>query len=96
MKITGHAVEKIEDTTGILMGERYEFTLSIEVEEDDELHTENGLYLRVIFAINNQEGRIVQYHFHEKSTDEPLGFALEEDEEAFITDYCKQQVETAL
>ncbi|MEB1806988.1 MAG: DUF6509 family protein [Bacillaceae bacterium] len=93
MEITAHSVEKIDDKTGILVGDRYEFTLDIQVPEDDDLHRENGLYIRVIFAIEGHEGRIAQYHFYEKTTDASLDFALEEDEEALIIDYCKQQVE---
>lgn len=92
MEITEHSVEKIDDTTGILVGDRYEFTIDIAVPEDDDLHRENGLYVRVIFSLHENEGRIVQYHFYEKTTDESLDFALEEDEEALIIDYCKQVV----
>lgn len=90
MEIIKHAVEKVEDVTGILEGDRYEFLLNVEVDEEDELYTENGIYVKVIFAVKNDETRIVQYHIYEKTTDKYLDFELEEDELVIIHDYCKQ------
>jgi len=42
MEITNHVVDKMNDPTGIIEGDRYEFLLDVEVEEDDELFTEGG------------------------------------------------------
>ncbi|WP_209124529.1 DUF6509 family protein [Alkalihalobacillus sp. BA299] len=92
MEITGHSVEKLQDTTGILLGDRYEFHLDIEVPEDDELYQEKGLYLRVIFAVTQNESHIAQYQFYEKGTNEYIDFALEEDEKEIISNYCKQHI----
>ncbi|OLO25134.1 pullulanase [Alkalihalophilus pseudofirmus] len=96
MEITGHTVEKLADTTGILVGDRYEFTLNVVVSEDDELHNENGIYLRVIYAYHENDGRVVQYQIHEKTTNEHIDFALEEEEVEIINNYCRQQVEAPL
>ncbi|MBD1382920.1 DUF6509 family protein [Metabacillus arenae] len=92
MLITGHTVEKLEDPTGILTGERYEYILKIEVPEEDELFSENGLYLKSIFVLDENGSRIAQYQFFEEKTDRYIDLSLEEDEEALIIDYCKQHI----
>lgn len=92
MEITGHTVELLEDPFGVLNGDRYEFFLQIAVDEDDELYTENGLLLKVIFSIVNEEPQILQYYFIERSTENILDFALEEDEEVLVKDYCKENL----
>lgn len=90
MNITGYTVEKLHDPTGILDGIRYEFFLQIEVPEDDELFTENGLVLRVIFADVNQTQSILHYEFMEKNSNAVLDFALEEDEEKLVFEFCRK------
>jgi Family of unknown function (DUF6509) len=92
MEITGHTVELLEDPFGVLTGDRYEFFLQISVDEEDELYTENGILLKVIFSIVNEEPKILQYYFIERSTENILDFALEEDEEALVKDYCKENL----
>lgn len=90
MNITGYTVEKLHDPTGILDGIRYEFFLQIEVPEDDELFTENGLVLRVIFADVDQTQSILHYEFMEKNSNAILDFALEEDEEKLVFEFCRK------
>lgn len=92
MNIISHTIEKLEDPTGILTGERYEIILNIEVPEDDELYSENGVYVKLIFVMDHHEYRIAQYHFYEQLTNQYLDFELEDDEKAMIIDYCKQQL----
>ena len=92
MNITAHTVEKLEDPTGILTGDRYEFILTIEVPDDDELYSENGLYIKTIFAVEDNQSRVAQYQIFEKTTNRYLDFELEEDEEELIADYCKQHL----
>jgi hypothetical protein len=93
MNITRHSVEKLEDPTGILAGDRYEFFLNIEVPEEDELYSEKGLLLRVIYLIDENDSRIVQYQFMEETTEEILDFELEDDEEALVREYCKENIQ---
>ncbi|GIN56637.1 DUF6509 family protein [Lederbergia ruris] len=90
MNITGYTVEELHDPTGILDGIRYEFFLQIEVPEDDELFTENGLVLRVIFADVDQTQSILHYEFMEKTSNAILDFALEEDEEKLVFEFCRK------
>ena len=42
MKITSYLVEKLIDPTGILSGDRYEFILDIEVDEEDDLFSKTA------------------------------------------------------
>ncbi len=90
MNITGYTVEKLEDPFGLLTGERFEYFLDIEVDEEDELYSENGIGLKVIFVIHQDEAKLSHYHFYEKETEKVLDFALEDDEAEFVLDFCLQ------
>ncbi len=92
MIITDHTVEKLKDPFGLLPGDRYEFLINIEVSEDDELYSENGVYIRLIFVINNEIEKITQYNFIEKETNQHLDFEFEEEEEKMIFNYCKDNL----
>ncbi|MGX6444106.1 DUF6509 family protein [Neobacillus sp. K501] len=92
LNIQGHIVEKIEDPFGLLSGERFEFFLELEVEEEDELYSDKGVGIRVLF-INDEKGqRISTYHLYENETEKVLDFALEEDEEEMVFNYCKENI----
>lgn len=93
MEITGHRIEKIEDPFGILSGNRYEFFLEIEVAEDDELFSEKGLKIRVLFIEDEQGYHISHYHIIENTTEKILDFELEEEEEQLLEAYCKENLE---
>ncbi|WP_223699978.1 DUF6509 family protein [Sutcliffiella deserti] len=92
MNITRHEVDKINDPTGILVGERYEFILDIDLPEDDELYNENGVYLKVILAVDENSARIAQYYLFEGNTNTPMDFELEDEEIAAIKEYCTKQL----
>jgi hypothetical protein len=96
MNITGHEAEKLKDPTGIIEGDRYEFFLDLEIDEEDELYSENGVYLKVIFAVNNEKTRIAQYQFYEENTNKLLDFGLEEEEEKAVQEYCAEHYVTIL
>lgn len=95
LSITSFSVELIKDPFGILSGKRYEFLLDIEVEEDDELHSENGLYVRVIYNVEESLQSIVKYELYEKSTDKYLDFDLEDVEVEALSHFCKEHYEEA-
>lgn len=86
MKVISYTVEHIQDPTGILSGERYEFYLDLEVDEEDELSSEEGLQLRVLFYKNDDDKKILNYHF--LNSDGLLEFALDEEEEKMMTQFC--------
>ena len=92
LNITGHTVEKLEDPFGLLTGDRYEFFLKLDVDEEDELYSNNGVGLKVIFVIDGSEEKISSYHFFESGSDKVLDFALEEEEEELVLRYCKENI----
>lgn len=92
MNITGHTVEKLEDPFGLLSGDRYEFFLDIEVDEEDELYSDKGIGLRVLFIVEENNEKISNYHFYEKGSDNVFDFALEDDEEALVFSYCQSNI----
>lgn len=90
--IEEYSVEKLKDPTGVLSGDIYEFMLFIEVDEEDELYTEKGVYVRVIFKVEKEQKKISQASFHERSTDRYIDFELEEEEEELILEFCKKNL----
>ena len=94
MNIIESTIESLEDPFGILSGERYEVFLTLEVDEEDELYSEHGIILKLIFSIENNESKIAQYNFIENTTELVLDFALEEEEEQQVKEYCEQLVAT--
>lgn len=90
--VTSHTVEKLLDPTGILLGERYEFTLNIDVPEDDELYSEHGLKIKAIYVVNQSDSRLAQYYIIEQETEIIQDFELEEDEEQLIKEYCQSHL----
>ncbi|MBP1996876.1 DUF6509 family protein [Paenibacillus eucommiae] len=89
LNVTEYSVELIKDPFKILTGERYEFLLDIEVDEDDELYSQNGLYIRAIYHVEESRASIIKYDIIEKITDEHLDFDLEQDEEEQLLAFCK-------
>ncbi|MDQ1001960.1 hypothetical protein QFZ28_002360 [Neobacillus niacini] len=94
MNITGHTIEKLVDPFGLLSGDRYEFFLEIDVEEEDELYSEKGVGIKVLFVVDEKGARISHYHLYERGTDKVLDFALEEDEELTVFNYCKGNIDS--
>ncbi len=94
MEIIESTIETLEDPFNILSGERYEIFLTLKVDEEDELFSEHGIKLKLIFAIENNESKIAQYDFIENTTEQVLDFALEEEEEQQVKAYCEQLVAT--
>ncbi|MFS0863159.1 DUF6509 family protein [Fredinandcohnia sp. 179-A 10B2 NHS] len=93
MEIVEYTVEKLKDPTGILEGDRYEFFLNLDIPEDDDLFTESGVQLKVIYAVDNKGPRIASYSFLEKGNNKVLDFELEEDEEAMVHEFCKDHLD---
>jgi hypothetical protein len=90
--INEYTVEKLKDPTGLLSGDIYEFKLFIDVDEEDELYSEKGVYVRAIFKVGDNQKKISQASFHEQLTDRYLDFELEEEEEALIQRFCNENL----
>jgi hypothetical protein len=93
--ITAYTVELVKDPFGILSGNRYEFILEIEVPEEDELFSEQGVLLRVIYTEGEERSGIVKYEFIERNTNKYLDFELESEEETFVEAFCKERLSEA-
>ncbi len=88
--ITEYSVEKLVDPFGILIGDRYEYLLDIEVDEEDELFTEGGLSIRLIYVINGEKRSIIKYDLIAKVNEEVLDFGLEDDEINMLLTFCNE------
>lgn len=92
MEIGAFSVEEIKDPTNIIEGKRYEFLIDIEVDEEDELYSEAGIEARVIVGQNEGEVRILNYFLLDKTDNEILEFALEEEEEEMILCFVQEEL----
>ncbi|MEG0260573.1 MAG: DUF6509 family protein [Lysinibacillus sp.] len=92
MDITQFSVEEILDPTNIIEGKRYEFLLDIEVDEEDELYSEAGIEIRVLIGHIGEEVRLLNYYIMDKEENEYLDFALEDEEEQIIVDFCRSEL----
>ncbi|MGZ9585787.1 DUF6509 family protein [Paenibacillus marinisediminis] len=92
LNIKEYSVEPIRDPFGILSGERYEFVLDLDVPEEDELYSENGVFIRAIFMVDGEVSRIAKYDFYEGSTNEYLDFDMEPEEEEAVAAFCKEHL----
>ncbi|MBD8027335.1 pullulanase [Ureibacillus sp. Re31] len=93
MEITQFSLEEIKDPTNIIEGRRFEFLLDVEVDEEDELYSEAGIEVRVLIGQKSEgETYLLNYFIKDKGKNDYLDFALEEDEEAIILEFCKEQL----
>lgn len=90
MKFTEYTVERVEDPFNILTGNRYEFLIDFNVDEEDELYREEGLKLKVLFVVDENGPRISHYHILESDTDKVLEFDLEDEEIEMLQSFCKE------
>jgi hypothetical protein len=90
LTIAEYSVELIKDPFGILTGKRYEFLLDLVVPEDDELFSENGLYIRALYLVEDTKTALIKYDIFEKNTEKYQDFDLEEDEIQVIAAFCKE------
>ncbi|MFF2481869.1 DUF6509 family protein [Paenibacillus sp. NPDC058071] len=90
LTITGFSVEYIKDPFGILPGKRYEFLVDIEIDEEDELYSEKGIYIRALYSVEESGGRVVKHELIEKETERRLDFELEDEEESELAAFCEE------
>lgn len=94
-EITEYSVELMKDPFGILSGTRYEFILDLAVDEEDELHHEDGVSLRVIYVVEEESRRIAKYEFLTTTSNKYLDFEMDEEEEQQILAFCGEHVSEA-
>ncbi|WP_110929472.1 DUF6509 family protein [Bacillus massiliglaciei] len=88
LSLLEYSIEKLEDPFGILSGDRYEYMIDFSVSEDDELYSEKGLYIRLIYLVGEGQKEIVKYDIHERDSEEILDFDLDEEELAMLDSFC--------
>ncbi|MDW0110389.1 DUF6509 family protein [Sporosarcina aquimarina] len=93
MNITQYAVSELKDPTGILTGERYEFRIYLDFEEDDELLEEDAAGLRTIYVVDGESDKITATYFFKKGTEQALDFELEDEEIEEVLEFCRANVE---
>ncbi|MBW7474694.1 pullulanase [Paenibacillus oenotherae] len=90
LQVIEYSVELIKDPFGILTGQRFEFVLDLEIAEDDELYSENGVYAKVIYLVDDSRREIVKYDLYERTTDRYLDFVLDPEEETAVAAFCAE------
>nr|WP_239615946.1 DUF6509 family protein [Cohnella mopanensis] len=90
LTVNEYSVELVKDPFQILAGKRYEFLIDLEIEEDDEIYSDKGIYIKVVYKVDGEQGSIVNYDLIEKSTDRHLDLDLETEEEAELAAFCKE------
>ncbi|MBW7457752.1 DUF6509 family protein [Paenibacillus sepulcri] len=91
-KVTEYSADLVKDPFGILTGKRYEFVLDLDVPEEDELHSDKGVYIKLIYIVDENREGILKYELHERTSDLILDFEMEEDEEEAIAAFCKEHL----
>jgi len=90
LAVTEYSVELVKDPFRILSGKRYEFVIELELDEEDELYSANGIEIKVVYKVDGEEASVVSYGLYEKSTGRFLDAELEDEEEAALADFCKE------
>ncbi len=90
MQIVNGKVEELVDPTGIIDGQRYEFLLTIKLDEDDELFEEAGTGLRVLYSVKDGNRKMLTYQFYELATESPFDVEWDEEEQATVEQYCAE------
>jgi hypothetical protein len=88
VNIKEYTIEEIKDPTGILVGKRYEFFLTVEFDEEDELAEEDHLQIKVLFSADESGTRILHYHFYNSLENKYLDYGLEDNELEEIKTFC--------
>ncbi len=93
MEIKQYSIEEIKDPTNIIEGKRFEVLIDVEIDEEDELYSEAGLEIRVIVGQKEEDIRIVNYFIIDKKDNNYLDFALEDEEEEMILEFCREELQ---
>lgn len=92
LQISNYSAEKIRDPFGIISGSRYEFMISLEVPEEDELYSENGVSVRAVVKEDGGVISLVTYDVMETTTQKLMEFDLEDDEEEELLAFCREHL----
>lgn len=88
MQIVNGKVEELVDPTGIIDGQRFEFLLTVKFDEDDELYSEQGTGLRLLYSVKDGERKMLTYQYYELATEKAFDLEWDEEEQAAAEAYC--------
>ncbi|WP_372638214.1 DUF6509 family protein [Cohnella sp.] len=89
LSVTEYSVELVKDPFRILPGKRYEFVIELELDEEDELYSANGIEIKAVYKVDGEQAGVVSYGLYEKSTGSYIDAELEDEEEAALADFCQ-------
>jgi len=92
LTITEYSVELVKDPFGILSGTRYEFIMDVDVPEDDELFTENGVYVKVVYKSDGDRSGIVSCDLYERITHKYVDVEVDADEKEALAAFCQENL----
>lgn len=90
MQILNGKVEELVDPTGIIDGQRYEFLLTVKLDEEDELFNEEGTGLRMLYSVKDGQRKRLTYQFFELATESTFDVEWDEEEQAVAEQYCAE------
>ncbi|RED57085.1 DUF6509 family protein [Cohnella phaseoli] len=89
LAVTEYSVELIKDPFRILSGKRYEFVIELDLDEEDDLYSANGIEIKAVYKVDGEQGSVVSYGLYEKAAGRYIDAELEDEEEAALADFCK-------
>jgi hypothetical protein len=92
LTISEYSAELVKDPFKILVGQRYEFILDLDLPEDDELYSEQGVFIKLIYKVVDGQGSIVSYDLVERGSNRILDFGVEDDEEVALAAFCQEHL----
>ncbi|WP_301110189.1 DUF6509 family protein [Sporosarcina sp.] len=88
MNIVNGNAQELVDPTGIIEGQRYEFLLTVKLDEEDELFNENGTGLKVLYSVRDGQRKMLTYQFYELATESVFDVEWDDEEKAAVEQYC--------
>ncbi|TVX99978.1 pullulanase [Cohnella terricola] len=90
LAVSEYSVELVKDPFRILAGKRYEFVIQLELDEEDELYSAEGIEIKAVYKVDGDEAGVVSYGLYEKSTGRYIDAELEDEEEEALAAFCRE------
>ncbi|MFC4303642.1 DUF6509 family protein [Cohnella boryungensis] len=90
LTVTEYSVELVKDPFQILSGKRYEFEIDLELDEEDELYSSEGIYVKAVYKVEGEQGSVVSYKLYERTSNRFVDAELEDEEEAALAAFCRE------
>jgi hypothetical protein len=90
LTVTEYSVELVKDPFQILSGKRYELEIDLELDEEDELYSSEGIYVKAVYKVEGEQGSVVSYKLYERTSNRFVDAELEDEEEAALAAFCRE------